>query len=85
MRLFIWAAVILFVGFLSFQLVRLYSRNSELDAKANLLGNEIQSLDQENKDMEADTQYLAEPENLAKELKAKFDYKRPGEKLIKIQ
>ncbi len=85
MRLFIWAAAILFVSFLSFQLVRLYSRNSELDAKATVLGNEIQLLDQENKTLQADAQYLAEPENLAKELKSKFDYKRPGEKLIKIQ
>ncbi len=85
MRLFIWAAAILFVGFLSLQLVRLYGHNNELDAKANLLGNEIQSLDDENTTLESDIHYFAESENLAKELKAKFDYKRPGEKLIKIQ
>lgn len=75
----------MFTGFLSLQLVRLYTQNSELDAKASLLGNEIQELDSENQNLESDIDYFAESENLAKELKAKFDYKRPGEKLIKIQ
>jgi len=46
---------------------------------------EAVTLQSDNAKLKADLQYFAEPENLAKELKAKFDYKKPGEKLIKIQ
>jgi cell division protein FtsB len=35
-------------------------------------------------DLEAESKYLANPLNLEKELRARFNYKKPGEKMIII-
>jgi cell division protein FtsB len=35
-------------------------------------------------DLQAETQYLANPLNLEKELRARFNYKKPGETMIII-
>ena len=38
----------------------------------------------ENFELQADLEYYARPENLEKELRSRFNYKKPGEKLIII-
>ena len=85
MKVVVWIAVVILLGFLAVQLYNLYVSNAitrkELD-KANA---EVQVLSDENEQLMADIEYYAEPENLAKELKARFDYRKPGETLIKIQ
>ena len=71
--------------FLGVQLFSFYSSNAQLSRKLDSLNGEAGDLTKENDLLKADLSYYAEPENLAKELRAKFDYKKPGEKLIKIQ
>lgn len=71
--------------FLGIQLWNFYRSNSQLSQKLETFDLESKNLMEENESLKADLSYYAEPENLAKELRAKFDYKKPGEKLIKIQ
>lgn len=78
-------ASILIATFLGIQLFNFYKGNSILSLKLREATAEATKLNSENLQLKADIQYFGEPENLAKELRAKFDYKKPGEKLIKIQ
>ncbi len=85
MRIGVILASVLIAIFLGIQLFNFYQSNSELSSKLKTASAEAVTLQSDNAKLKADLQYFAEPENLAKELKAKFDYKKPGEKLIKIQ
>ena len=85
MRFIVWAAVAVLAGFLSLQIYRLYFANDATGARLSEVNIELEKLKIENEQLKADISYYSEPENIAKELKAKFDYKKPGEKLIKIQ
>lgn len=78
-------AVMVIFGFLSVQLVRTYMNNLSLADILENAKNELGALRTENQQLKDDLEYYSVPENLEKELKSKFDYKRPGETLIKIQ
>ena len=85
MKALVWLAAAIILGGLSVQLYNLYRNNSDAAAKLESMRSESEQLNNENIQLRADLDYFSQPENLAKELKTKFDYKRPGEKLIKIQ
>jgi cell division protein FtsB len=72
---------IIIVGVQVFSFVRQeWSLGSELaDVQANLTKAQVQetSLQEEN-------QYLSNPANLEKELRARFNYKKPGETMVII-
>lgn len=80
------AAILLLIGLVLVG-VRVYSffgeerqLNHDLaDIEARLMKAKI---DEAN--LEAETRYLANPANLEKELRARFNYKKPGEKMIII-
>jgi cell division protein FtsB len=76
--------LLVILGALSFQLYRLYDQRRALSGDLNKTNLELGALSKENSLLEADMEYFKSPENLAKELKSKFDYKRPGEKLMII-
>ncbi|PIR88624.1 MAG: hypothetical protein COU09_01415 [Candidatus Harrisonbacteria bacterium CG10_big_fil_rev_8_21_14_0_10_44_23] len=42
----------------------------------------VSELDLENADLTAEIQYFGIPDNLAKEFKSRFNYRRPGEKMF---
>lgn len=81
----LWLTVIVILGVVSIQLYHLYKNNAALEAKFNDTKAKSETLKDEAGRLKADIGYFSEPENLAKELKSKFDYKKPGERLIKIQ
>lgn len=85
MKLVVWIATMIILGFLSFQLYRLHIGNSASEIELGKVNTKLGELQKENEQLQADIVYYSETENLAKELKARFDYKKPGEKLIKIQ
>mgnify|MGYP001615329342 CR=1 FL=1 len=85
MRLIVWVAAAVILGFLSFQIYRFYASNAVAGAELEKASSKLEELKKENEQLQADIVYYSEAENLAKELKARFDYKKPGEKLIKIQ
>lgn len=85
MKIGVILASLVVAVFLGIQLVNFFKNNSELSSKLGSAKAEASQLSLDNAQLQADLKYFAEPENLAKELKAKFDYKKPGERLIKIQ
>ncbi|NCO15467.1 hypothetical protein GW816_00990 [Candidatus Wolfebacteria bacterium] len=48
------------------------------------LNSRLQALLKENADLQSDIEYFSHPENLEKELKSRFNYKKPGEKMMII-
>lgn len=85
MKVLTWLVVFAIIGGVTVQLYNLYRSNTELDKRLRDARAEALDLGKQKDQLQADMEYYSDPENLAKELKAQFDYRRPGEKLIKIQ
>ena len=73
------------VGTLGVQLWNLYGDNRKLSIEVEKLTAELTALQSESSALRSDLEYFSDPENLAKELKSRFDYRRPDETLIKVQ
>ena len=58
------------------------AKKSEYRTDAGALSAELTGLDDENRTIESDISYYANPENLVKALKEQFNYRAPDEKLI---
>lgn len=56
----------------------------QLKIKMDDLNNRFGVLSKENSDIQSEIEYFSHPENLEKELKQRFNYKKPGEKMIII-
>lgn len=84
MRKLFYLILLVIFGVLSFQLYRLYQQENQLSGDLEKTQKQLGSLEEENKKLQADINYFMDPENLAKELKSKFDYKRPGEQMMII-
>lgn len=72
----------LLVTLLFVQVYGLYSKKVALKNNFVKINNELVKLTEENQNLTADLEYFADPRNLAKEFRSKFNYKKPGEKLI---
>lgn len=56
----------------------------QLKIKMNDLNGRLGVLLKENSDIQSEIEYFSHPENLEKELKQRFNYKKPGEKMMII-
>jgi cell division protein FtsB len=72
--------IVLFALF--WQLYQLYRQNQELENSLSLVGAKVEQFREENRRFQADLEYFSHPENLEKELRSRYNYKNPGEKLI---
>ncbi len=79
-----WLIVILFVILIgvSAQIYLLLKENNQLSGNLGELNRRLEALAKENADVKSEIQYLSDPNNLEKELKSKFNYKNPGEKMM---
>lgn len=59
-----------------------YEKRAASDLKA--LQKKIDEANAKREELQADIDYYAKPENIEKELKARFNYKNPGETLLII-
>lgn len=64
------------------QVYNLVREKIGLTNKLSAVTAEAEKLETENGALLGDIEYFSNPKNLAKEIKAKFNYKNPGEKLI---
>jgi len=64
------------------QVYRLNNQRIKLENEFSKISPRIESLERENTSLKQDLEYFANPENLLKELKSKFNYKLPDEKMI---
>ena len=67
---------------LFWQLFQLYRQNKNFEDNLSKISQKAQVLTKENANLMADAEYFSNPENLAKEIRSRFNYKKPGEKLI---
>ncbi|MEK9179961.1 MAG: septum formation initiator family protein [Patescibacteria group bacterium] len=80
-------SVIVLVGILVLLGTQIYSfwgRRSELKAEFGELQAKLDRSQADNAKFQAELDYYLNPANLEKELRARFNYKRPGEKLLII-
>jgi len=76
---------IVFGAFISVLVYELYGLHSELSVVENRFADlsiEKESLLKENEKLQANIEYFSNPYNLEKELRARFNVRLPGEKLI---
>ena len=67
---------------LLWQLFQLYLQNSKLENSLGIIEKKLNVMNEENGKFQADLGYFASPENLEKELRSRFNYKKIGEKMI---
>lgn len=67
---------------LLWQLYQLRRQNQELKDAFSKVEAEVSRFEEENLRFQADLEYFSHPENLEKELRSRYNYKNPGEKLI---
>ena len=82
MKRVISIALFLVLLTLGYQLYTLYIYNRELKEVFAVLSKKLESFKKESAWLKADLEYFSEPENIEKELRARFNLKKPGEKLI---
>lgn len=67
---------------LLWQLYQLFLQNRELEDTLSKIDTRVDNFNRESLQFQADLEYFANPVNLEKELRGRFNYKKPGEKLI---
>jgi len=79
-----WVVVLIIVIFLGIGAYNLIQTNKALEKKAAALAEEARKIGEENKKLASQLEYLKNPYNLLKEVKANFNYREAGEELIII-
>ncbi len=74
--------ILLVCGAVSYQFFHIYQQNQGLNTNLSKLYQEVDVLTKENKALQADLEYFANTDNLEKEIRARFNYKAPGENMI---
>lgn len=82
MRLIVSFIILIGIVIAGFQLYQLYSQKIVLQKDFEKIDKQLNSLTKENKELTAEVDYFNDPDNLEKELRARFNYTEPGEKLI---
>ena len=76
--------LVVIIGLLSWGLFNLEKQSRNLEVKVNNLEINAEALNKDNQKLNEDIEYFGNPENLLKEVKSLFNYRQPGESLIKI-
>jgi len=82
MRFFVYLVLLAVISLLSFQIYSLNKQRLVLKSDFDKITKELTPLNKENKELIAEINYLENPDNLEKELRSRFNYVKPGEKLI---
>jgi cell division protein FtsB len=84
MKFFVVLSLVLAVFFLGFQAYRLYSQQGDLVIREKELREQAGLLAAENRAFTADIEYFKNDYNLTKELRSKFNYRQPNEKMFML-
>lgn len=84
MKLWIAIGFGIIVAVLGWGVYDLKQERSALQGDVDVLRERVEGLKNDNKRLASDIEYLKNPENLVKELKAQFNYRAPDEKLLII-
>lgn len=85
--MFRFLKIILIVGLLGLAgwgFLNLERQNRQLQVKINNLETGASALEKENQSLQENIEYFSQADNLIKELRALFNYRQPGEKMMII-
>lgn len=82
MKLLLGTLLIVGIVGLGFQIYSLSQQRTALQTDLDKIGTKLQPLLNENGELLAEIKYLKNDDNLEKELRSRFNYVKPGEKLI---
>lgn len=82
MKRVIAVMLIIVLAAVVYDFYQLYSYNGELQKTFSVLGSKLSQFKKDNSELQADLEYFSNPKNLEKELRSRFNYKKPGEKMI---
>lgn len=83
-RYILTAMLLVLIGFSGYQGYKLFLQKMSLEKNLIKINNQLDGIYEENQKLVADLEYFKRPENLAKELRSRFNYVSPGEKLLII-
>ncbi len=79
-----WGIVLVLIAILASGAYQLLRNTKEADGQAAALNDKVSALQKENNQLNDQLKYLADPANLLKEVKSRFNYREAGEKIIII-
>ena len=82
MKALVSAILIILFLFLSFQLVSFWFRKNDAVSQLANLQSELGNSQKDLANLKSDLSYYLNPVNLEKEIKDRFNYRSPGEKMI---
>jgi cell division protein FtsB len=81
-QIFLIAFLAIALIFLGVKIYSFWRQESNLNAELRDAGTRFMKTQTEGAALTQDVQYLANPENLEKELRSRFNYKKPGETMV---
>ena len=82
MRRLLFGLMLIVTGTLLYGTVQLFIEHQGLSAEYADIEARMRSLQTDSANLTSDLQYYQDPANLEKELRSRFNYKAPGEKLV---
>jgi Tfp pilus assembly protein PilX len=73
--------ILIFIGIRAYDF---FSQERALSQNLSDIQTKLTAAQSQEADLQAETQYLSNPANLQKELRANFNYKKPGETMLII-
>jgi cell division protein FtsL len=84
MKVFIIIILCIALAGVLIQLYFILKERNQLKTNLDDLNSRLYALTEENANLQSEIEYFSYPENLEKELKSKFNYKKPGEEMMII-
>ncbi len=81
-KIITYAVSLLVVTYLGYQAYVLQSQRIEIKKEFGEIQSQYEELQSDSKRLNEDIEYISDPHNLEKELRARFNYRSPNEKLI---
>lgn len=82
MKVLAWIIIAGVAGVLSVQIYSLYSERLALEKEAEIATAKLETQETEAEKLEAEKIYYGDIQNLSKELKSLFNYKKPNEHML---
>lgn len=81
-KILIYGVSLLVMGYLGYQVYILQGERLAIKGEFDEIQGQYEKLQADNEELKAEIEYLSDPHNLEKELRARFNYRSPEEKLI---
>jgi len=83
-RIFIIVILVILVGLVGTNTFVMFKQSRQLNSDLAQASVRLEDLAQKNKSFESDISFYSDPQNLETELRSKFNYRKPSEKMIVI-